>query len=203
MSSPRLAPRLMPLTTRSGFSLRKPSTARRTQSVELPSVMNAACPVRSCVGRQRSGRKSVMLWLAPLQLRSGAMTSTSPSSVSASTSGPSASLSIPSSFVTRMCLRGLPFNLRPTVADSSRLIELACRGKAAPRSPSFRGLDRGVLHERGRLGALPAARVHLDRVADERVDDAGDRHAEQHAPEAGDLGAEEQREEHGQWMDAD
>jgi hypothetical protein len=67
--------------------------------------MNAAWPVRRRVGRQRSGRKSVMLWLAPLQFRSGAMMSTSAISESASVSGPIASLSIPSSFVTRMRLR--------------------------------------------------------------------------------------------------
>ncbi len=105
MSSPTFAPRLMPLTTRSGFCFRNPSTARRTQSVGDPSVMNAACPVRKRVGRHRSGRKSVMLCEAPLQFRSGAMMSTSAISLSASASGPIASLSIPSSFVTRMRLR--------------------------------------------------------------------------------------------------
>jgi hypothetical protein len=64
--------------------------------------MNAVWLLRSFVERTRSGRKSVMLWLAPLQLRSGTMMSTSPSASSASESGASASASIPSSFVMRM-----------------------------------------------------------------------------------------------------
>src|ERR671914_316611 len=64
MSSPMFAPRLIPLTTMSGRCRRKPSTARRTQSVGEPSVMYADCPPRSFVGRTRSGRNSVMLWLA-------------------------------------------------------------------------------------------------------------------------------------------
>jgi len=113
MSSPRFAPRLMPLTMRSGFCFKNPRTARRTQSVGDPSVMNAAWPVRRRVGRQRSGRKSVMLWEAPLQFRSGAMMSTSPSAARASTSGPRASLSMPSSFVMRMCFVTSPRPAHP------------------------------------------------------------------------------------------
>src|SRR5256712_6180816 len=134
MSSPRFEPRLTPLTTRSGLRLRKPSTPRRTQSVGDPSVMYAFCPVRSCVERTRSGGYGVMLWLAPLQFRSGAMMSTSPTVASASASGPSASDSIPSSLVMRICrLPSIPLSV---VAGGS--LRSAGAPPPAPATPLFR-----------------------------------------------------------------
>src|SRR5205807_3276514 len=77
MSLPRFGPVLIPETTsrgRSGASPRKPSA---TQSDGEPSLENAGWRVPgSVISVTRSGRSSVLVWPAAVQLRFGAITHT-------------------------------------------------------------------------------------------------------------------------------
>ncbi len=70
MSSPRLAPLLMPESSKPGRAGRMPDTARFTQSVGVPSTENCRGPISST----RNGRCSVREWLTALCSRSGATT---------------------------------------------------------------------------------------------------------------------------------
>src|SRR3982750_3501163 len=104
MSSPRLAPWLIPETIRSGRPPTRPSSAKRTQSTGVPSVAKPTRPSSKVTSSTLSGERVVMLRAVALRLESGAMTS--PSTPSSSTSARRAACSpgaeMPSSLVRRM-----------------------------------------------------------------------------------------------------
>ena len=79
VSSPMLAPSLMPETTRSGGPSSRPVTATCTQSVGVPSTKWKPLGALRTV----SGRLSVSELDAPERSRSGAKTTTSPRLASA------------------------------------------------------------------------------------------------------------------------
>ncbi len=76
MSSPRLAPWLIPETIRSGRPPSRPSSAKRTQSTGVPSVAKPLCPSPNSTSSTLSGERVVMLRAVALRLLSGAITST-------------------------------------------------------------------------------------------------------------------------------
>src|SRR5438309_8004161 len=118
-----------------------------------------------------------MLWLAPLQLRSGTMMSTFPTARSASARGPSASDSIPSSFVMRMCLRSSVTCLSVRDAPFVRYVDSASPQPPRPEIRRGRGGCRiALFHERRGLGPRATALRDLERVAHECVDDTCDGH---------------------------
>src|SRR5918992_619892 len=102
MSSPRLAPWLMPDTISSGSSSIKPSAANRTQSTGVPLVANPEVPSPNSTSSTSSGSK-VMLRAVAERFESGAMTASSMPGTSSracrSTLSPVAVM--PSSFVSR------------------------------------------------------------------------------------------------------
>ena len=83
MSSPRLPPRLMPETMRSGLRSSSPSAAMRTQSTGVPSVRRRGCRRASSTSSTHRGACMVMLRAAPERFWSGATMRTSPSGSSA------------------------------------------------------------------------------------------------------------------------
>ena len=142
MSSPRLAPWLIPLATRSIGPGSRPRNTRPTASDGEPSIDQAGVPSASVRSRTRSGRHIVREWPTALWFVSGAITTTSPSAAIAWARASRPRDSIPSSFVTRM--RGR----RPGVGG--RLT----RGTRRRRDPAPGGRARGG--PRGpRAAALP------------------------------------------------
>src|SRR5437016_1470546 len=109
MSLPRLGPVLMPETTSLGRSGARPRNASATQSEGEPSLENAFNRVPgSVISLTRSGRSSVLVCPAAVQLRFGAMTHTSSTPLSARARALSPGESTPSSLVTRiMCVSTL------------------------------------------------------------------------------------------------
>src|SRR5438552_2654063 len=78
MSLPIFGPVLMPETTRRGRSGARPRNASATQSEGEPSEENADIRVPgSVISVTRSGRSSVLVWPAAVQLWLGAITHTS------------------------------------------------------------------------------------------------------------------------------
>ncbi len=77
MSSPRLAPWLMPETISSGTNSISPSAAKRTQSTGVPSVANPVVPSPNSTSSTHSGWRIVMLRAVALRLESGAITASS------------------------------------------------------------------------------------------------------------------------------
>ena len=75
MSSPRLAPWLVPETIRSGRPPSSPSSAKRTQSTGVPSVAKPLWPSPKSTSSTLSGERVVMLRAVALRLVSGAITS--------------------------------------------------------------------------------------------------------------------------------
>src|SRR6266851_5415521 len=101
MSLPMFGPVLMPETTRRGRSGARPRKPSATQSEGEPSLENAARRVPgSLISVTRSGRSSVLVCPAAVQLRFGAMTHTSSTLLSALASALSPAESTPSSLVT-------------------------------------------------------------------------------------------------------
>ena len=82
MSSPRLAPWLIPETIRSGRPPSSPSSAKRTQSTGVPSVAKPLSPSPNSTSSTVSGERVVMLRAVALRFESGAITSTSTPSIS-------------------------------------------------------------------------------------------------------------------------
>ena len=76
MSSPRLAPWLIPETIRSGRSPSRPRSAKRTQSTGVPSVAKPRSPSSNSISSTQSGERVVMLRAVALRFESGATTST-------------------------------------------------------------------------------------------------------------------------------
>ena len=77
MSSPRLAPWLMPDTISSGWNPISPSAAKRTQSTGVPSVACPMVPSANSISSTVSGLRVVMLRAVALRLESGAITASS------------------------------------------------------------------------------------------------------------------------------
>ena len=75
MSSPRLAPWLVPETIRSGRPPSRPSSAKRTQSTGVPSVAKPLWPSPNSTSSTLSGERVVMLRAVALRLAFGAITS--------------------------------------------------------------------------------------------------------------------------------
>src|SRR3954449_999353 len=109
MSSPRLAPWLIPETIRSGRPPTRPSSAKRTQSTGVPSVAKPTRPSSKVTSSTESGERVVMLRAVALRLESGAITSTSmsSSSTSARRAACSPGAEMPSSLVRRMRTRSI------------------------------------------------------------------------------------------------
>src|ERR1700760_2177784 len=101
MSSPRLAPWLMPETIRSGRAPPRPSSAKRTQSTGVPVVAKPTFPSSKVISSTESGERVVMLRAVALRLESGAIVTTSspPSATSARRRLCSPGAAIPSSLV--------------------------------------------------------------------------------------------------------
>src|SRR6266702_360427 len=98
VSSPMLAPRLMPEMIMPGSSSRSPVTARWTQSVGVPLTNRKPFPDL----RTESGRSRVSELEAPLRSRSGATTMTSARGASASARIAMPGAKYPSSLLSRM-----------------------------------------------------------------------------------------------------
>ncbi len=77
MSSPRLAPWLMPETISSGVCSTSPSAAKRTQSTGVPSVAKPIVPSPNSTSSTHSGERVVMLRAVALRFESGAITDSS------------------------------------------------------------------------------------------------------------------------------
>src|SRR5215208_1186774 len=103
MSSPRLAPWLIPDTISSGGESIRPSEAKRTQSTGVPSVAKPVVPSPNSISSTQIGSRSVTARPVALRLESGAITSSSTSGSSSRalliTLRPVAVM--PSSFVSR------------------------------------------------------------------------------------------------------
>src|SRR4051812_21035135 len=108
MSSPRLAPWLIPETIRSALCPSRPRSAKRTQSTGVPSVAKPVVPSSNSISSTQIGERVVMLRAVALRLESGAITCTctSSSAWSARRSAWSPWAPIPSSFVIRTCMAG-------------------------------------------------------------------------------------------------
>ena len=131
MSSPRFAPWLMPLATRSIGPGSRPRKTRPTASDGEPSIDQAGEPSASVRSRTRSGRHIVREWPTALWFVSGAMTSTSPSGSSACLRARSPRDSIPSSLVTRIRGRAVI----PPPAGRSRCRRVGRRRRRAQPPP--------------------------------------------------------------------
>src|SRR5712691_5510569 len=115
MSLPMFGPVLMPETTRRGRSGARPRKPSATQSDGEPSLENACKRVPgSLIAVTRSGRSSVLVCPAAVQLRLGAITHTSSTVLSALASALSPGESTPSSLVTRI-MKSAEDNARYTV----------------------------------------------------------------------------------------
>src|SRR5437763_498456 len=77
MSSPRLAPWLIPDRISSGSDSTSPSAAKRTQSTGVPSVANPAVPLANSTSSTERALPVVMLRAVALRLESGAITASS------------------------------------------------------------------------------------------------------------------------------
>ena len=86
MSSPRLAPWLMPDTISSGSNSTRPSAAKRTQSTGVPSVAKPVPPSPKSTSSTQSGSRVVMLRAVALRFESGAITASSTPGTSSSAS---------------------------------------------------------------------------------------------------------------------
>ena len=71
MSSPRLAPWLIPETIRSGRPPSSPSSAKRTQSTGVPLVAKPLSPSSKWISSTSSGARVVMLRAVALRFESG------------------------------------------------------------------------------------------------------------------------------------
>src|SRR6185295_13941629 len=148
VSSPMLAPRLIPETTTSGVKSSSPVTAMWTQSVGVPLTEKYPFGAR----RTASGRSRVSELEAPERSLSGATTVTSPSWRRASASSVMPGAKYPSSFETRIFTR-------PILQFEQRLPELSKGGALSRRSARPRHRDglggaghgaSGPLSRRGR-----------------------------------------------------
>src|SRR6266508_1573392 len=79
MSSPRLAPWLIPETISSGLAPSRPRSAKRTQSTGVPSVAKPRLPSSNSTSCTQSGERVVMLRAVALRFESGAITCTATS----------------------------------------------------------------------------------------------------------------------------
>src|SRR6185436_5669328 len=149
VSSPMLAPRLIPETTTSGVKSSSPVTAMWTQSVGVPLTEKYPFGARRTV----SGRSRVRELEAPERSLSGATTVTSPSWRRASASSVMPGAKYPSSFETRIFTR-------PILQFEQRLPELSnggapCRQPARPRHRDGLG---GTRHCSGNRRSGPLSR---------------------------------------------
>src|SRR3954447_10082493 len=137
MSSPRLAPWLIPETIRSGRPPTRPSSAKRTQSTGVPSGAKPTRPSSNSISSTPSGERVVMLRAVALRLESGAMTSTSTSSSSTSARRRACSpgAEMPSSLVRRMRTDPI-LGVRDTAAVATVRLEIEYDGS------DFRGWAR-------------------------------------------------------------
>src|SRR5450756_1834305 len=179
MSSPRFAPWLMPLATRSIGPGSRPRKTSPTASDGEPSIDHAGVPSASVRSRTRSGRHIVREWPTALWFVSGAITRTSPRVAIACASASRPRDSMPSSLVTRMRGR-LPGAGGAGLTRATRL----------PWDPAPAGPGRGV--PRAPPGGVPLGRERAtQREHEDGTDDGGDRQAEDRAGDPGDLGADQ------------
>src|ERR1044072_3821234 len=155
MSSPRLAPWLIPETIKSGRWPTRPSSAKRTQSTGVPPVAKPRSPSPNSPSATARGERVVMLRAVALRLESGAITSTSTPSSSrrARRAACKPGAEIPSSLVSRT----------RTPAILGRAVEGVSPRQRRPLFASVRGDQCGDLVLLVVGEAEVADTVHQDR----------------------------------------
>src|SRR4051794_1528372 len=167
MSSPRLAPWLMPDTISSGSAPTSPSEANRTQSTGVPSVAYPTEPSSNWISSTQSGERVVMLRAVAERLESGAITASSmPGSSSRARRIAFSPVAVmPSSFVSRTFIR---LSLRRGYSVSHGLQVEPVRRRGHPR----RGARSALQQTPEVLGRHPAEHgpdQHAHHVAHEGV----------------------------------
>jgi hypothetical protein len=153
VSSPRLAPWLMPDRTSAASEARSPSKATRTQSTGEPSQAKSGTPSSSPRHSTETARLNVAARAQPLRLPSGATTiGASPAFRSASATAMRPSASMPSSLVTRIRKR------------SSITHRLPDCGRARHDEPTRTYLERRQSEGKTPREAMPSLAPGSDRT---------------------------------------